>query len=201
MRKLIISIAMLSVLLTTFSCVDSKYHWDNLNKEGVVDIPPVPLGAFKPIVIGDFFKEPLVIKDLPIGKYKGDYVFENLFGDKSIKRFFHDYVERDIILAGKLEMYMLGWDSDLTLDVDFFALDENKKTLSDINIKGNMKVEFGTQQLNIIIPKEDVPLMRQAQHLQMTLTLETPRNITIVEGDYIKLSEMIIKASGYLIDL
>lgn len=201
MRKLVISIAMLSVLLVTPSCIDSKYHWDNLNKEGVVDIPPVPLGAFKPIVIGDFFEEPLVIKDLPSATYVDKYNFENLFGDKSIKRFFHDYVERDIIIAGKFEMKMLGWDSGMTMDIDFYALDANKEVLENIDIQGNMRIEYGTQNLIIKIPREDVPKMRQAEHLQMKITFYTPINITIVEGDYLQLSEMIIKTAGYLVDL
>lgn len=201
MKKLCWGIIAMMLLCSTFSCVDSKYHWDNMNKEGVLEVPPVPLGAFKALVLDDLFEESLEIKDLPTGTYHADYTFENLFGDKSIKRFFHDYVKRDIILAGKIEMHMLGWDSELAMEVDFFALDNEKKILSDINIKGNTKVVYGVQDIDIIIPQEDVPLMRQAEHLLMRVTLDTPKNITLTEGDSLKLSNMIIKTAGYLVDL
>ncbi len=201
MKKISWSVIAMMLLCSMFSCIDSKYHWDNLNKEGVLEVPPVPLGGFKALVLDDLFEESLEIKDLPTGTYYADYTFENLFGDKSIKRFFHDYVERDIILAGKIEMYMLGWNSELAMEVDFFALDSEKKILEDIKIKGNTKVVYGVQDIDIIIPQEDVPLMRQSEHLLMRVKLDTPKNITLTDGDSLKLSNMIIKTAGYLVDL
>lgn len=195
------SLILFLILISLFSCIESEYHWDNLNRKGVIDLPPVPLGAFETIVIKDLNGHIIDIPGIPSVTYEFKYAFRNLFGSSSIKRFFHEYVDRDISIQGELEVRILGEDSGLEIDIDFEPLNENNEIIKDVHIKGFKDVKYGTQDLFIIIPKENVAQMSKAEHLQMRITLTTPTNIELAEGDSIKLSKMIIKTAGYLVDL
>lgn len=205
MKKLNISLIVLLVLSSMFSCIDSEYHWDNLNKKGVVDLPPVPLGAFKAITIKDLHPEQIEIPALPAGEYDLKYSFNNLFGSSSIKRFFHGYVERDILLQGKLELFMLGKDSGIEFDIDFEPLNEENQVIKEVKIEGLKSIRYGARDLTIKIPQDQIHYMNEknAKHLQMRLKFKfiTPSTIELTRADSIKLSNMMIKTAGYLVDL
>lgn len=199
----IINASLIAILLLSsmFSCIDSDYHWDNMNKTGIIELPPVPLGAFETLVIKNLNGHEVNIPGIDSHTYEFKYAFKNLFGESSIKNFFHDYVNRDISIEGQLDMYILGENSGMDVDIDFEPLDVQEEVVQGVHIKGFKDVKYGTQHLAIVIPKDDIAKMRKAEHLQMKITLTTPTSIKLADGDSIKLSKMIIKTAGYLVDL
>lgn len=200
----VLKVLLFSVILCTLlpSCVDSDYHWDNINTEGVLNIPPVPLGSFDKMFFEDMDMDIITIPgEIPSFEFEYRDTLKNVFGTNVVKDFFHPYMTNDLSLEGDLNVQIFGEKSNWKVNLEFHLLDNNYKILDDIVLKGIGDIKNGDQKISIVFPKEYGGKMENVEHLMIKIIFITPSTIELDTKDHIELSNMIIKTGGYFVDL
>lgn len=188
-----------------FSCIDSEYHWDNINGEGVLNIPPVPLGSFDKMEFVDLDLDIEDLVDDPENfkfKLQLSDTLKNIFGEDAVKDFFYEDMKRDLSIEGDFDLSMDQDVSNWKVNLAFHVLDENDRSIDQVKIQGitGIKNEKG-QTIKIVFPKEYGGYMQNANSLKITLEFYVPTKINISSDEYMQLSNLIIKTAGYFVDL
>lgn len=197
--KLLVLIALIIIIP---SCIEDGYHWDDLNKDGVLKIPPILLGSYEEMPFVEMDSENITVPgDFPTHIVEYRDTINNFFGRRVIKDFFHQYMERDVDVEGEIVLDLFGEDSNLSIDVDFGMLDHTGKPIEGIDLEGLKDVHNGTQKFSITFQKEKRELIRTSEHLLLIIRLTSPSEIEISEDSYIQLNNLIVKTAGYYVDL
>lgn len=203
LSKILLIITIVTTGIFT-SCVDSDYHWDNINGEGILNVPPVPLGSFDKM---EFMNLRLDIEDLVDDpdnfKFKAQLsdTLKNIFGENAVKDFFYKDMKRDLSIEGDFDLSMEQDVSNWKVNLAFDVLNENDKIIEQVKIQGISGIKNGKQDIKIIFPKELGDYMQNANSLKITLEFYIPTRIDISADEYMQLSNLIIKTAGYFVDL
>lgn len=184
------------------SCIESEYHWDNMNTEGILNIPPVPLGSFEKISFGELaYDEGILdpeITDKLIIQYK--YVLHDILGSDVMKDFFYEGMKRDVSIEGDFNLlFDESQNPDLWKISLAFSVLDGQEEIVPVNITGIEGITSGVKKITIALPKE--LYNTDAQHLMIAIKFKVPSQINLEEGNYLQLSNLIIKTAGYVVDL
>lgn len=199
------------ILLSPFfmqSCVDKDYDLDDVNKEAQFNLPPVPYGDFKPIILKELVPLPVIppIEGLPdIGvKIAYDYVFEDLFNKDFIDYFF--YEGNNVALNGVVDVVVLKPNSSATLSLGmtFKILDEENGEIQEIKFPNQPIFNNGkAQPFEIKIESQYMKYFeaRNAKHLKVYLVLESSSLTNIdAENAYVEFKDIVIKSDALQFD-
>ncbi|MBK5721260.1 hypothetical protein JGH11_10295 [Dysgonomonas sp. Marseille-P4677] len=182
------------------SCVDKDYDWDKLDTEGIISIPPIPLGKIDTIFLHGLpqGEKPWGIP-IPNGSIVRSDTIRGLFNESVIKKFFYDGGETVEILS-KIDMNIDI--KGVTIDIYMSIIDNNRKRIEEVVIPKQSLTTKINQELNIKIAPQYMKYMQAATDLQLTIVLRSDNaTIWIGEDDYIYLRETIIKTGGFYYEL
>lgn len=200
MRHLKIKIlTILIIILAVQSCVDKEYDWNNLDTNGVIYIPPIPLGSLDTIHLHG-----LPLGELPSGIPIPDfsivkgYEISGLFEGNAVKNFFFEGANAvEISFKIDVDLEIKGIVIDVYLDV--MNQDDQKNT--QVIIPKQRLVIGKKQQLTVRIGPEYMKYMENAKDLRYTFAIiGKDATIWIGENDYIYMGEAIIKTGGFHYD-
>lgn len=191
-------ILFLSLLL--FSCIDKDYDWDNLDKTGVLNIPPVMFGNIDTMYL-DGLSEGIIPGGIPIPDWsiaKSDTII-GLFDGDAIKDFFFDGAG-DVGISAKADI-----DVDVegvSIDIYCFPVDYDGNIIEEVKINKQTLTTGKDIDFSITITSDDMKYMENAKDLGLTIVIRAKdASIWIGKNDYIFIRNVIIKTGGYHIEL
>ncbi|NDV94035.1 hypothetical protein D0T84_03765 [Dysgonomonas sp. 521] len=182
------------------SCVDKDYDWDNLDKDGVISIPPVPLGNIDTIYIkglpqGD---NPWNIP-IPDGSIVKSDTIKGLFDGDAVKNFFFEGAG-NVEISSKIDLDLEI--KGVTIEIYLNIIDSDGKRNTDVVIPNQSLTTTKNQQFSIKIGSEYMSYMQNARDLLLTIAIRADNaTIWLGEDDYIYLREAIIKTGGFHYEL
>lgn len=187
------------LFLTVSSCVDKGYEWDELDKTGVLNIPPVMFGNIDTIYL-EGLPEGIIPGGIPLPDFslsRGD-VIHGLFDGDAVRDFFFDGAATvEISAKADIDLSISG----VTIELYFYPIDYDGNIMEDIIIAKQTLAAGKDQQLSIIVPSEYMRYMSSAKDLGLTVVLSAKdASIWIGEDDYIFIKNVIVKTGGYHID-
>lgn len=188
-----------SVIITQ-SCVDKDYDWDNIDKNGVLNIPPVMFGNIDTIFIeglpGGLLPEGVPIPDFSI--VKSDTI-RGIFDDSTVKNFFFDGAGAvEISAKADLDLEISG----LTIDLYFKVINYDNQAITDVKIAKQTLDTSKDQSLSIKIEPEYMKYMENAKDLELTIVISSKNGSAwIGEDDYLFIKSAIVKTGGYHFEL
>lgn len=189
----------LSVILMQ-SCVDKDYDWDNMDKSGILSIPPVMFGNIDTIYIDGLpdgiLPDGISIPDFLIAKSD---TIRGIFDGDAVKDFFFDGAgEVEISAKADLDLEISG----LTIDLHFEVIDYEGRAIKNVKIAKQTLETSKDQTLSLKIAPEYMKYMENARDLGLTIVLSsTDGSIRIGEDDYLFIKNMIVKTGGYHFEL
>lgn len=196
------------------ACVDNDYDWDDVNKDGIFNIPPVPFGNLDSIWLAAMPGNrppipPIENIDFRVTKSKTE---EGLFDEELAKKFFFEGAEA-VSLEGNIEISVPKLSDEMTLTIESKILDHNGDVLSDVEIQNQffeLKEDKSENlfEFKLTIPKEGIPYMNTARDIQFSFIFDLRGNIT--EGDlaeldsnsnFIYINQLVFKSGGVHISL
>ncbi len=194
--KLLGFIALSAVL---YSCIDNDYDFDDLNKDGSFNIPPVPIGN-----VDTFWIETLEPGQVPPGiEIPGngsvevkEQLLENLFSTDILDKFFNENAKEDVVLQSKVDVDVLNSASGIVIDVFVSIIDNDGTVNQRVKIPNPEKIYYGNDQdFNIIFPVEYFADMQEARDLKLTLVM-TADYLTFTEKDFVFIKDVVLKSGG-----
>lgn len=188
-------------MLFAQSCVDKAYDWDDMDKSGVFNIPPIMMGDIDIIylhelqtgILPDGFPATgfeIVLTDTINGMFEGDAI-EDFFFDGAGEVKFEAKV--DIAIA-KL--------ANTRIMLYFNVIDYNDNKINGVVIPGQELSNGNNQALAIKIASQYMKYMEDAKSLEITIVVAADNGtVQISEGDYIFLKSVIVKTGGYRFEL
>lgn len=206
MRRLFISLLSFSIiasLLTFQSCTDNDYDWDDIDKNGVLPVPPIPIGSLDTIWINTLVEIPT----LPPIELPGEgatvcysYTIDNMFGEDAIDKIFYEGA-KDVTIQGLADIVILKPTSKLRIGIKFEVLDEQRKVIDAIKIPDQNEFIYGKDQpISILFGAEYMKYFENAAHLKLNIVLKA-NTIAIGEKDHILLKQLIAKTGGIHVEL
>lgn len=188
-------------LLTLFcqSCVNKGYDWDELDKGGVIKIPPVPLGKIDTIFIhglpeGDHSGIPIPDESI----VRSDTI-RGLFDESVVKKFFFEGADT-VEISADMDLYLAI--KGIKLDIYISIIGKDRKPIKEIVIPKQSLTLETNQKFEVKIEPQYMKYMKDASDLQLTIVLSSDEaSIWIGEDDYIYFREAIIKTGGFYYDL
>lgn len=182
------------------SCVDKGYDWDNIDKGGVLHIPPVMFGNIDTIFI-DGLPEGILPEGVPVPDFsivKSDTI-RGLFDDSTVKDFFFDGAGAVEILAkADLDLEISG----LVVDLYFEVINYDNQAITDIKIAKQTLNISKDQSLSIKIEPEYMKYMENAKDLELTIVISSKDgSVRIGEDDYLFINSAIVKTGGFHFEL
>lgn len=182
------------------ACVDKEYNWDNIDKNGVISIPPVPLGSIDTIYIHGLpqGETPWGIPIPDFSITRSDTI-KGLFEGNAVKNFFFEGANTVEISAKiDIDLEIKGVNIDIYFDIINYDNTRNinvkipKQTLTTIN----------DQVLSIKVDSEYMRYMEGAKDLLLTIVLSSEDGtVWLGENDYIYIRDTIIKTGGFHYEL
>ncbi len=181
------------------SCVDKDYDWDDLDKGGVIKIPPVPLGKIDTIFIHGLPEGDHPGIPIPDGSIVRSDTIRGLFDESVVKKFFFEGADTIEISA---DMDLMLAIEGVKIEIYINIIDKNRKRIKEIVIPKQSLVMETNQKFEIKIEPQYMKYMKDASDLQLTIVLSSDEaSIWIGEDDYIYFREAIIKTGGFYYDL
>lgn len=182
------------------SCVNSEYNWDNLDKTGVLNIPPVMFGNIDTIYL-EGLSEAIIPEGIPVPDAaitKSDTI-KGLFDGDVIEDFFFDGAG-NIEISAKADIDVAT--TGVTIDIYCFPVDYQGKYIEEVKIDKQTLTTGKDINFSITIASEDMKYMENAKDLGLIIVLQSKNAyIWIGEDDYIFIKNVIVKTGGYHIDL
>ena len=192
---------LLAILLCTViqSCVDKDYDWDALDKQAVMNIPPVPVGSIDTA----WFKSNLttvVVPDYP-GVFAMEFVVKELFTDDVVSKFFFDGA-RTATLEGQLSIAIthLNDDARILMLMNILNVDDEVIDAVMIDSKEARNKREG-QPFVLEIDSEYMRHMGPASGVKITFILDGLTEVGLDRDDYLALTGLVLKTGGMQIDL
>jgi hypothetical protein len=187
------------------SCVEKDYDWDNIDKNGVLSIPPVMFGNIDTIYIKRLPSGilPPNISLPPMSIAKSDTI-KGLFGGDAIKNFFFDGAGTVEIQAKADLMLSI---SGVTVNVYFSILDSNGNRIENVEIpEQSLTINEKNQVFSIKVASQDMAYMENADDLELTIAISNEQGSAItIDGEdnknYLFLKEIIVKNGGFHFEL
>lgn len=182
-----------------FSCIDKEYDWDDLDRTGVLRIPPVMFGNIDTIYLQGL-PEAIIPGGIPLPDWtiaKSDTI-KGLFDGDAVRDFFFEGAGAvEISAQADIDMEISG----ITIELHCFPIDYEGNIINEVKIEKQTLSADKDQKLSVIIPSEGMRYMENAKDLGLIIVLKT-RNafIWIGEDDYIFIKNVIVKTGGYHID-
>lgn len=182
------------------SCVDKDYDWDNIDKNGIIKIPPVPFGSIDTIFLDGLprWDESWGIP-LPDGSIGVKYVIDDIFSGNAVKNFFYDGAST-VEISSKVDI-----DLDIegvTLEFRFNVIDQEGNKIENVVIPSQILSTGKDQLFSIKIDPQYMRYMQNANDLELVIILRTDDAlIWIGEDDYIYLKEAIVITGGFHYEL
>lgn len=193
---IIISISSLLVL----SCVNKEYDWDNLDKTGVLRIPPVMFGNIDTIYLNGL-SEGIIPGGIPIpdGAIAKSDAITGLFDGDAIRDFFFEGAgDIEISAKANINVDIVG----VFIDIYCFPVDYQGNIIEEVIINKQTLTTGKDINFSITIASEDMKYMENAKDLGLTIVLRSKNAyLWIGEDDYIHIKNVIVKTGGYQIDL
>jgi hypothetical protein len=182
------------------SCFDKDYDWDDIDKNGVLSIPPIMFGSFDTIYV-EGLEEGIIPEGIPIPNFsiaKSDTI-DGIFDGDAVKDFFFDGAGAvEIAAKADIELDMTG----LKIDLYFNILNNARERIENIKIPSQSLTTEKNQTLSIKIAAEYMKHMENAQGMELTIVISsTSGDVRLDENDYIFLKNIIIKTGGYHFEL
>lgn len=179
--------------------MDKDYNWDDLDRTGVLRIPPVMFGN-----IDTIYLEGLPNAILPGGIPLPDWTIAK---SDTIKGLFDGDAVRDFFFegAGAVEISAKA-DFDLeisgiTIEIHCFPIDNEGEVIEEVEIEKQILNVNRDQKLSIIVSSEQMKYMENAKDLGLIIVFKTDDAfVWIGEDDYIFIKNVIVKTGGYHID-
>lgn len=207
-------IIFLFILLTSLSCVEKEYAWDDINKETLLKIPNIPLGDYEPITMKSLFGDRIPDHNLYIPSYLWEsmplvtgsfrmtdqYILKDVFSGDTNKNFFHEYMTNNFIMKGSIESSFIE-KNNIKINIVFKIIDNESKEIKQIAIEP-VEINSDNAAFQIEIPKEAYLYMQEAADLMLEVTLQsTTINPNIKVSESIQLKDIILETGGYLSNL
>ncbi|MDR1808928.1 MAG: hypothetical protein LBR34_00800 [Prevotella sp.] len=207
------------------SCVDNDYDIDDLNKDAVFKIPPVPFGdiikfdietlALNTELIPDDFFDNADYQGRPVNLETGTYseTVNDIFTEDIIKKFFYEDAEEDVLLKAKIDIHLLR-DSISTetgehvvkeKNLDFLAriiinvIDKDGDVLPVIIPYSGILYSMDNQDAEIRFPNSYFGDMKNASGLKFTFGIKTYVGDIgrVLDGEnYIQLKNVVLSSAG-----
>lgn len=181
------------------SCIDKDYDWDDMDKSGVLKIPPIPLGSDTVYLEG----LPEIIPggiSLPIGSIALTDTIKGLFEGDAIEDFFFDGADPIKITS---DMEVKVQTTGVTLTMYFHIINQQNERIEEIKIKEQPFSIGKNQKLEIEIASQYMKYMENARDLQFTIVIDTKNNPSFWIGpnDFIAMTNAIVQTGGYHFEL
>lgn len=187
-------------LFVVSSCIDKKYDWANLDKSGVIKIPPVPLGSLDTIYLSGLpqGERPWGVPIPDFSIVKTD-TMRNLFEGNAVKNFFFEGAST-VEIASDVDIYLAI--KGITIDLYLSIIDRDGQRNENVVIPKQSLTTVKNQKLSIQIASQYMRYMQEAKDLQYTIVLSSDDgSVWIGKNDYIYLRDAIIKTGGFYYEL
>lgn len=188
------------VVICMQSCIDKDYNWDNIDKNGILKIPPVMFGNIDTIYV-EGLPEGILPGGIPIPNFsivKSDTI-KGIFEGEAVKDFFFEGAG-DVEISAKTDIGLAI--SGITVDIYFDVVNFEGKEIKSVNIPKQTLESEKDQKLSIKIASEYMPYMENAKDLALTIVLRSDdASIWIGEDDYIFIKNAVVKTGGYHFEL
>jgi len=188
-----------TVVMFVSSCVDNDFDWDDINKNGVFEIPPVPIGDIDTIWMNVL--PPVTIPPLGIEIPQGfetearKEVVEGLFTKDILDKFFNEKAKKDVKLESVADINILGENSGLEVKVKVEVVDANGDVIPQVVIP-TQTLYYGTEQdFDIVFPVESFKYMKNARDLNLIFVIKA-NSIRITDNDYAYIKNIVLKSGG-----
>jgi hypothetical protein len=195
--------------------VDNDYDMDDLNKEAVFKIPPVPFGNIDKFDIETIARDNGTIpEDLDLDAFDGTPIdletgyysetIENLFTEDIIDKFFFEGAGDDVVLKADADIHLLRNDGEeenleFLLNAVMRVTDESGNELPVIIPYSGYLYSKDNQPVEVRFPKEYFHYMKDASGLKFTFGIKTHINNigAVLDGDnYIQLRNVLLTSAG-----
>lgn len=182
------------------SCVDKDYDWDDIDKNGVISIPPVMYGNIDTISL-KLLPDGILPDGIPIPDFtlvKSDTI-RSLFDGEAVQKFFFDGAG-DVEIAATVDAQMQI--TGLTIDLYFNVIDKNGQKIPSVVIPKQQLKIAKNQTLSIKLASQYMKYMENAKDLELTIVISSAHGtVTLDDEDYIYLRETIVRTGGFHFEL
>lgn len=182
------------------SCVNKDYDWDDIDKSGVLSIPPVMFGNVDTIYL-EGLPEGILPEGISIPDFsltKSDTI-RGIFDGDAVKDFFFDGAGAvEISAKADLDLEISG----LSIDLYFEVINYSNQVIKDVKIAKQTLTTSKNQELTVKIAPEYMKYMENAKDLALTIVLISKNtSLWIGKDDYLFIKNAIIKTGGYHFEL
>ena len=198
-----------AAFLSMQSCVDNEYDIDNLDKNAMFLMPPIPIGnidTFK-IEVLESGTIPEELQGFPEFTLEGteivkEQVIEGLFTEDILDQLFNENATKDVKLDAKVDLKILDEASQVKASMLVHVLDARGRVIEAVKIPNPETLKYGEEQdFSIIFPHEYFSKMKNAQDLKLTIILRAEHinlnNILLDLDDYIYIKNVVLKGAEY----
>ena len=194
-------ILLASILLFSLqACVDKDYNWGNIDKSGVISIPPIPLGDIDTIYIkglpqlNESWGIPIPNRSIALSD-----TIRGLFDDNAIRKFFYDGNEV-VEISAKIDIQVAF--KGVSLEIYFNIIDTAKQRITNVVIPKQMLTIGTKQEFSVKITSEYMPYMKAASDLQLIIVLSSKdASLWLSDKDYLYIWGAIVKTGGFYYEL
>jgi hypothetical protein len=182
--------------------VDQDYDLDNLDKDAVFNVPPVPVGTVDTAwFTGDMTGIPGWVEIPGVdGTITMEHVLDNLFTEDIISKFFFDGAA-SASLEGKVDIDIASFSPDASLTMQLGILGDDGEVISDIELNSMALTNTKGQNFLLQINREDMIKMATARGVKITLVFENLDDFHLTRDDYLLLKNLVLKTGGMHLDL
>lgn len=190
-------------MLFAQSCVDKSYNWDDMDKSGVLNIPPVMLGDIDTIYL---HKLPEIVWPEGLPPLPGDIelvlseTISGLFEGNAIQDFFFEGADT-VKFETKADV-VINQLPNARITLCFNVLNNANNRITGVVIPAQKVVNGKDQALTIAIAPKYMKYMEDAKSLEIIIAIAPGGGpVQTANGDYIFLKSVIVKTGGYRFEL
>lgn len=184
------------------SCVDKSYDWDDMDKSGVLNIPPIMLGDIDIIYLNGL-STGIFPGGLPVSGFKialSDTI-SGIFDGDAIKDFFFEGANT-VKFEAKADVVVKDAPANAKILLYFNVIDYNDSRISSVVIPKQELRKGEGQELVIEIASQYMEYMKNAKSLELTIVITSDAGVIQIDSqDYIFLNSVIVKTGGYHFEL
>ncbi|GAB6122041.1 hypothetical protein [Dysgonomonas termitidis] len=182
------------------ACVDKDYDWGNMDKSGVISIPPIPLGDIDTIYIKGL---PQLDGSwgipIPDGSIALSDTIRGLFDDNAVRKFFYEGSET-VEISAKIDIYVAT--RGVSLDVYFNIINTEKQRIAQVIIPKQTLTTGIEQEFSVKITSGYMQYMENASDLQLIIVLKSKdATLWLSNDDYLYIWGAIVKTGGFYYEL
>ena len=200
MKTLTKTFLFIAVLVFSLSsCIDNKYDVDDLNKNAVFKIPPVPLGNLDTLYfnkLGNIALPPEI--EIPSIQYVLSDTVKGLFSEDDVSKFFPLHAEDGDYSAfvSKIDIVLKNGNSTLDIVIIPEVLDDNQDVLTGVIIPWQELKMTENQKFSIEVKSQYMKHMQYARDLKFTIIVAGSIPTAFTTEDYIFIKNMSLQTSG-----